>query len=49
MKQPSASALAADKPMANVADAGGEDSDVNGEHLDGLENKHVKWDPAEER
>jgi hypothetical protein len=49
MKQPSASALAANKPMANVADAGGEDSDVNGEHLDELENKYVKWDLAEER
>jgi hypothetical protein len=35
--------------MANGADAGGEDSDINGEHIDELENKYVKWDPAEER
>jgi hypothetical protein len=39
MKQPSASALVANKPMANATDAGGEDFDVNGEHLDELENR----------
>jgi hypothetical protein len=32
-----------------IEDAGGEDSDVNGEHLDELENRYVKWEPAEER